>query len=496
VSELLVIGVSHKTAPVEVRERLALPDARAADFMRDLRGGAEVHETVAISTCNRTELYLVVGDPVEAESTVLTMLARQASIRPTELAGAIYSERNCDAARHLYRVVSGLESMIIGEAEIQGQVKRAYDAALAGETTGPLTNRLFRAALETGKRVRTETGISVGQLSLPGAAVALAREQLGELGGRTVVIIGTGETSELTGRALADNGAATVFVANRRRDRAISLARRYNGTSLLLDQLPEALLEAEIVVAATASPHLLLEVREIAEVMRERNGRPLLLIDLAVPRDIDAACAGLDGVSLFDIDDLQAVANRNRRVRQVQARRAEGIIEEEIQKFAVWLGSLEVLPTLAALRTRAAEIAGQVISENDGKWESASPRDLERVDAMSRAIVNRLLHEPTLQMKAMHDDRIHARMALVRELFGLTVAEGVSAAGAADEPPEPPEASAPPEASEPPEAPEPRGDPEPPVSPDGADVREPSRAELASFRDLPGRAPARGRRRR
>ena len=422
-SELLAIGVSHKTAPVEVRERLALPEPRMTEFMRELRGTAEVHETVPVSTCNRTELYLVVGDPVDAESTVLSMLARQAGIRPTELAGAIYSHRNCDAARHLYRVVSGLDSMLLGEAEIQGQVKRAYEGALEAESTGPLTNRLFRAALETGKRVRTETRVGEGQLSLPAAAVAMAREHLGILEGRRVVIIGTGETSELTARALADSGVAPVFVANRRRDRALSLAQRYGGTSLRLDELPDALLTADIVVAATASPHLLLEIQEISDVMAERRGRPLLLIDLAVPRDIDSACADLDGVTLYDIDDLQAVADGNRKVRQAEARRAEGIIEQEIGKFAVWLGSLEVLPTLAALRARASEIAEQVVAENAGKWEDASPRDLERVDAVARTIVNRLLHEPTLRMKDMHDDRIHARMALVRDLFGLTVRE-------------------------------------------------------------------------
>jgi glutamyl-tRNA reductase len=367
---------------------------------------------------------MVVGDPVEAESTVLSMLARQAGIRPTELATAIYSHRNCDAARHLYRVTSGLESMIIGEAEIQGQIKRAYEAALDRETAGPLTNRLFKAALETGKRVRSETAIGERQLSLPAVAVALAREELGEIAGREVVIVGTGETSELTARALADSGVRTVFVASRRRDRAISLARRYGGTSLSFDELPEALLHADIVVAATASPHLLLEVRELAAVMEERAGRPMLLIDLAVPRDIDASCAEIDGVSLHDIDDLHAVATRNRKVRQGEARKADGIIEEEIQKFAVWLGSLEVLPTLAALRSHAIEIAEQVLSENSGKWESVSDRDLQRIDALARAVVSRLLHDPTLRMKDMRDDRVHARMALVRDLFGLAVPGG------------------------------------------------------------------------
>jgi glutamyl-tRNA reductase len=423
-SELLAIGVSHKTAPVEVRERLALPEARAPEFLRDLRGSAEVQEAVAISTCNRTELYLVVSDPVEAESTVLTMLARQAGIRPTALAGTIYSHRNCDAARHLYRVTAGLESMIIGEAEIQGQVKRAYEAALDKETVGPLTNHLFKAALATGKRVRTETAIGERQLSLPSVAVTLAREVLGgELEGREVIVIGTGETSELAARALADTGVRPVFVATRRRDRAISLARRYGGDSMSFDELPQALERADVVVSATASPHLLIEARELAEVMEARRGRAIMLIDLAVPRDIDAACAGIGGVSLYDIDDLQAVIDRNRRVRQAEASKAVGIVEEEIQSFATWLGSLEVLPTLAALRSHAQEIADQVVRENDGKWESASPRDRERIEALSRAIVNRLLHKPTARMKELQDDRVHARMALVRDLFGLSVTE-------------------------------------------------------------------------
>jgi glutamyl-tRNA reductase len=185
------------------------------------------------------------------------------------------------------------------------------------------------------------------------------------------------------------------------------------------DELPLALERADIVVAATASPHLLLEAPELAEVMSRREVRDLLLIDLAVPRDIDSSCQEIDGVSLYDIDDLEAVIARNRTVRQAEARRAEGIVEEEIKSFAGWLGSLEVLPTVSALRARAVEIAEQVLRENEGKWESASPGDLERVDAIARAVLNRLLHEPTLRMKALHDDRVHARMALVRELFAL-----------------------------------------------------------------------------
>jgi glutamyl-tRNA reductase len=429
VSELLTIGISHKTAPVEIRERLALPEGRALEFVRELRGDADVQEAVVISTCNRTELYLVVGDPVEAEGSVLSMLSSQSGIRPTELAPAIYAYRNCDAARHLYRVTAGLESMVIGEAEIQGQIKRAYDSALVRESAGPLTNHLFKAALRAGKRVRTETAIAERQLSLPAVAVALARELHGHrLDGGTVVIVGTGETSELTARALADSGAKPVFVASRQRNRAISLAKRYGGESLSFDELPLALERADILVAATASPHLLLEAEELAEVMDSREGRPLLLIDLAVPRDIDAACGEIPGVSLYDIDDLQAVITRNRKVRQAEARKAEGIIEDEIQQFAQWLGSLEVRPTISALRARATEIASQVVRENAGRWESVSPRDLERIDALAQAIVNRVLHEPTLKMKELRDGRVHARMALVRDLFGLET-DDVAATG-------------------------------------------------------------------
>jgi glutamyl-tRNA reductase len=420
VSQLLAVGVSHKTAPVEVRERLAMPDRRVTEFLHDLRDTADVQEVVAISTCNRTELYLVVGDPVEAEGRALSLLSSQAGIQPTELAGSIYALRNCDAARHLYRVTSGLDSMIVGEAEIQGQVKRAYEAALHRDSAGPLTNHLFKAALQAGKRVRSETAISERQLSLPAVAVALARELLGpSLEGRSVVIVGTGETSELTARALTDSGCRTVFVASRRRERAISLARRYGGRSVSFDELPTALEQADIVVAATASPHLLLEAGALAEVMELRQGRPLLLIDLAVPRDIDALSKAIPGVSLYDIDDLEAVVARNRSVRQAEARKAEGIIEEEIQQFATWLGSLEVLPTVSSLRARATEIAEQVIRENDGKWESASARDLRRIEDLAGAIINRFLHEPTMRMKELGDGRGHARTALVRELFGL-----------------------------------------------------------------------------
>ena len=251
---------------------------------------------------------------------MLGLLARRAGIRPTELAEVIYSPRNCDAARQLYRVTAGLESMIVGEAEIQGQVRRAHEAAMRAGATGPLSNRLFTAALTTGKRVRSETAIGASRVSVPSVAVDLALSVLGSLESRHVVILGAGETSELTASALAEQGAGTIFVANRHADRALSLAQRFGGSVVGLEDLPEQLLQADIVLCSTASPHPIVGPEELELVMAERDDRPLLLIDIAVPRDIDPACAQLEGVTLYDIDDLQAVVARNLSTREEEIR--------------------------------------------------------------------------------------------------------------------------------------------------------------------------------
>ncbi len=365
---------------------------------------------------------------VETEADVLGMLARRASIRPTELAGAIYSPRNCDAARQLYRVTAGLESMIVGEAEIQGQVKRAFEAAMTAGVTGPLSNRLFAAALTTGKRVRSETGIGSSRVSVPSVAVDLAQDVLGSLAERHVVILGAGETSELTARALAEQGAGTIFVANRHADRALSLAQRFGGSVVGLDGLPDQLLEADIVVSSTSSPHPIVGSEELELVMAQRRARgaraALLLIDIAVPRDIDSRCGDLDGVTLYDIDDLQAVVRRNLGARERIVPQAEEIVEEEIRRFARWLGQLETLPTVAALREHSNEILERVLAENAGRWESASERDLMRVEAIARAVVGRLLHEPTIRLRSLSEERGHASLQLVRELFGLDTPQG------------------------------------------------------------------------
>ena len=361
----------------------------------------------------------MVGNPVEGESAALALLARRADMRPSELLDGMYSLRNCDAARHLYRVTGGLESMIVGEAEVQGQVKRAYEAALAARSTGPMSNKLFRAALATGKRVRTETKISKGRASVASVAVDAAREALGDLAERHVLIIGAGETAELTAQALHDRGVSTMFIANRRRERATVLAERFGGETASFDALPGELARADIVISSTSSPHTLLEAEDLEVVVAERRGRPLLLLDLAVPRDIEHDCGDLPGVTVIDIDGLQAQVKRHISVRKAEARRAEGIVEEEIQTFAGWLGSLEMLPTLTALRGLGNEVVAAVLAENDGRWEALTERDRQRVEALANAIAKRLLHMPTTHVKSLDTAHRHARLQLLRELFGL-----------------------------------------------------------------------------
>jgi glutamyl-tRNA reductase len=429
-SELMALGVSHRTAPLDLRERLSLTEGSAVGALRELTAAEGIHEAAAISTCNRTELYLVVSDAVEAESIALGVLTRQAGIPPTELLGHLYSHRGGEAARHLFRVTAGLDSMILGEAEIQGQVKRAYELALVEGGTGPILNRLFRGALAAGGRVREETRIGEKGLSIPSVAVELARHTLGELGGLRVLVVGAGETAELVARALVARGVRTVFVANRHYDRAIGLAERFGGEAVRFEELPEQLESADIVVSATNSPHHIVERDDLAQVMATRDGRPLLLVDIAVPRDIDPACRGLPGVSLHDVDDVQKIVERNASGREAEARRAEPILSAELDRFERWLASLEVVPTISALRERGDEIVRRVLAENEGRWESLSDEDRERLSTMAKAITSRLLHEPTLRMKrSAGSDDAYLYVSALRELFGLdagTAPEGAN----------------------------------------------------------------------
>jgi glutamyl-tRNA reductase len=323
--------------------------------------------------------------------------------------------------------------MIVGEAEIQGQVKRAYELALVEGATGPVLNRLFRGALAAGKRARSETAIGEKGVSIPSVAVELAQRTLGDLGDRRVLLVGAGETSELTARALSARGAEAIFVANRRHNRAIGLAQHFGGTAVRIEELPAQLERADIVVSTTNSPHHLIERSELELVMAQRGGRPLLLIDLAVPRDIDPDCRELDAVTLHDVDDVQSIVERNASGREAEGRRAEGILDSELARFEAWLGSQEVMPTVAALRERADEIVARVLAENSSRWEDLSEADRDRVETMTRAIAARLLHEPTVRLKGVADrEDSYVYVSALRELFGLDAGTEPSERGGAD----------------------------------------------------------------
>jgi glutamyl-tRNA reductase len=414
--ELLALGASHKTAPLELRERIALPAGRAARVLDELTEHAAVHEAVALFTCNRTELYLVTADAVEAENAALAILSRQAGLRPTELLPSLYSLRRREAVEHLFAVTGGLDSMIVGEAEVQGQVKRAYEMALVEGVSGPVSNRLFRDALAAGKRVRTETGIARSSVSVSTVAVQLAAEFLGDLAGRRVLVVGAGENAELTARALRDRGVEALFVANRRYDRALGLAQRFGGRAVTFDDMPRELEAADIVVTSTGAPHQIIGRDELEFVAASRMGRPLVLIDLAVPRDIEPSVRDCPGIALYDMDDLQRAVAANMDAREAEAEEALVLVREEVERFESWMANLEVIPTISALRRRADEVVEQVLRENEGRWETLSAADRERVEVMVRAVVSRLLHEPTVRLK---DRSSYHYLHTLRELFGL-----------------------------------------------------------------------------
>lgn len=418
--ELFAIGISHKTAPVAVREELAFTTSETKRLLGDLAACWAIHEVVVLSTCNRTEIYISTSDSIVAEADALAHLALATEIPPTELSSMLTTYYGLTVTTHLMRVAGGLESMVLGESEILGQVKAAHELALEEHTGGPIINRLFSHAISAGKRIQTETGVGARHLSIAGAAVNLARETLGDLTDLRTLVIGAGGHGELSARALADAGARAVFVANRNYDRALRVAHSVGGEAVHLENLPEELADADIVLSATASPHTLIHREDLDAVLAKRNGRELLLLDIAVPRDIEPEVGELDGVTLLDIDDLQEDVEHSLMLRRGETTKAEKIVAEELTAFDEWLSTLDVVPTIADLRRHADEIARRVIAENASRFESLSDADRTRIDAMARAIVTRLLHEPTLQLKQAASEEEGVRYAeTLRKLFAL-----------------------------------------------------------------------------
>jgi len=397
----VALGITHKTAPLELRERLALSGAEAARLGRELVSCESVSEAVVLSTCNRTEAYLFAADPGAAERAAAEAFAAHGGVDVERVRAASACASGDAAIAHLFAVAASLDSLVVGEAQILAQLKEAYQAACGDGCTSAVFNRLFRQAIEVGKRVRTETAIGERPVSVSSVAVDLARDALGSLDGRAVLVIGAGATSELTVRQLCAEGVGEVVVANRTAAAAELLAARCGGLAAGLDELDERLLAADIVISSTASRGILVERERLAAIMARRPERPMLLIDIAVPRDLDPGIAGLAGCRLCDLDDLRDVVAANRHEREREIVRAERIVAQEVERMKQWLACLQVVPTIARLRGAVDAIREAELERLGGRLSDLTPQQRDEVDRLTGAIVNKILHVPTVRLKEL-----------------------------------------------------------------------------------------------
>jgi glutamyl-tRNA reductase len=381
---------------VELRERVAVaPEAAAALAERLAGSGGGQAEAVCVSTCNRMELYLATRDAAAAEEQAVAALAGLAGMEHEELLPRLYRLRDEAAVMHLFRVAAGLDSMVPGEGEILGQVRDAFEAA----PTGPILDHVFRQALHAGKKVRSETAIGESPASVSSAAAALAQQVFGDLEGRRVLVIGAGKAGELAARALAARGATIASIANRSPERGAAVAELVGAVAVPFDRLDAELEQADVVVAATGAPGIVLRREQVAATLRGRKGRPLFLIDIAVPRDLDPGINDLDGCYLYDIDDLEAVVAASLAGRRREASRAESIIGEEADRYREWKTALDVVPAVAALRARAEEIRLGELERAEGRLAKLDDGERRIVEAITAQIVAKILHLPTVRMK-------------------------------------------------------------------------------------------------
>jgi len=419
--ELFVLGLSHKTAPIDVRERLAVPERELPKVLEALADVSELAERMFFTTCNRAEVYGVAeGSLANAVEATRASLERYRNLDSSALAGALYAYDGAEAVRHVFRVASSLDSMVIGEPQILGQVKTAYTVARSQQATGIILNNLLEQAFHVAKRVRTETGIATAAVSISSVAVELARKIFGDLEGRTVLILGAGEMAELALRHLVDDGVRSILVANRSHDRAVALAEQFHGRAVTFDTFHQEMLAADIVISSTSAPHLILKKEDVQAIILERRHRPIFLIDIANPRDIDPGCNEVDNVYLYNIDDLQSVVSANLKERQREAERAEVIIEREVGVFQAWLRGLDVVPTIVSLRDRVEEIRAAELQKAMSRMGDLTPEQRETIASMTTAMINKILHQPMseLRRRAIHQDG-HVYSAVLRRLFGL-----------------------------------------------------------------------------
>ncbi len=419
--DIVVIGLSHRTAPLALRERLAVPAAELGADLRGLLATGALDETVVISTCNRVEVYLAARDARAGAGAARAWLASRAVA--TSLEGHLYERAGGDAVQHAFRVASSLDSMVVGEPQILGQVKEAFGAAEAAGTTGTLLSRCFQRAFAVAKRVRSETAIAAGAVSVSSVACELAAKVFGRLEGRRVLLVGAGEMAEAAARHLHGAGARIV-VANRSLERAEALAREHGGEARTLDQLQAELILADVVISSTASPGFVITREAMQAVVKARRHRLMLLVDIAVPRDIDPRVGDLENVFLYDVDHLESVSRGAADARRREAESAERIVHEEVAEFELWRKSLALTPTIVALRARFREIVVAELARTVPRLQGLGDEDRKTLDRMADAIVNKLLHQPLTALKKDAESEGSAQLLdAAQQLFALQPAE-------------------------------------------------------------------------
>jgi glutamyl-tRNA reductase len=418
--KLLVVGCSYRSAPVAVRERLAFAADAIPGALGDLRALPEVREALLVSTCNRVEVYAAVSDPATAAERVRDLLARSRGMPREALDEVLYEHADTAAARHIFSVTASLDAMVVGEAQIAGQVKDAYAAASQSQTLGPLLSRCMHRAFATAKRVRNETEIARHPVSVSSVAAELAARVFGDLAQSTVLVVGAGEMAELAVRHLVSDGAADIRVVNRTFERAVQLAFDLGAKAARWENLRGQLLLADIVISSTGSEQPIISRKLISEVMRERKQRPLFLVDIAVPRDIEKDVGQLPNVYLFDVDDLEQVVAENLKERRKEVHQAERIVEEEVQHFQDWLRKQRAVPVVKVLRERFSEVVRAEAEQAAQALRLQNGEQRRLLEAMANAIVNKLLHAPTVELKRRANTPEGDALAeAVRELFEL-----------------------------------------------------------------------------
>lgn len=422
---IIIVGLSHKTAPVEIREKLSFPVETIGESLKKLCSNYGINEGVIVSTCNRVEVFAVTPDIEKGLWQVKRFLSEYHNIPLDALDEHLYTFASEDAVKHLFRVAAGLDSMVLGEPQILGQMKDAYGYAIQHGTAGIIINKLFHKAFSVAKRIRTETKIGSNAVSISYAAVELAKKIFGAIENKTAMLVGAGEMAELAARHLLNNGVKEIMIANRSYERAVEMARAFNGAPIMFREFTHYLKKVDVVIVSTAAPKFIIHPEQIEEVIKERRNKPMFFIDISVPRNIDPLINKIDNVYLYDIDDLQGVVAANIKERQNEVQDAENIIQEEIEKFYRWIKSLDVVPTIISLRKKFDEIKNEELNEALASLKDLSEEQKKTIEKMADAIAKKILHDPVTHLKK-ESNKVEGDFYIeaARKLFDLDREEG------------------------------------------------------------------------